>query len=240
MKRKIIVAAIFLLTASVLPASADFLVTVTGTEGNLTASQQFTIPCDGTGSNWTLPGAVALTTPHGLSLGTLSQLQIQSDADPAVNVYFSVQANSSGETFDITTSTLSFPTLSPATAFATAAITLTSDTDGATIAGLFPGGKTYEARYNGSTVYADLVSGFSIGPNTSSTLSERDPLVAPLTNAIPSASSITAEFDFTLSANEQASGTSRFDVEQGVPEPATMSLLVMGAMALLAKRKQRV
>jgi hypothetical protein len=53
-------------------------------------------------------------------------------------------------------------------------------------------------------------------------------------------SSITAEFDFTLSANEQASGTSRFDVEQGVPEPATMSLLVMGAMALLAKRKQRV
>jgi hypothetical protein len=155
-----------------------------------------------------------------------------------VNVYFSVQANSSGETFDITTSTLSFPTLAPATAFATAAITLTSDTDGATVTGLFPGGKTYEARYNGSSVYANLVNGFTIGPNTSSTLSERLPLVAPATNTIPSVSSITAEFDFSLTANEQASGTSRFDVEQGVPEPATMSLLVMGGMALLARRKK--
>jgi hypothetical protein len=238
MKNKVIIAALFLLTASVLPAAADYLVTVTGTEGSLTASQQFTIPCTGMVSNWTLPSPVTLTNAHGVSLGTLDQLQLQSSPDPAVNVYFSVQANSSGETFDITTSTLSFPTLSPATAFATAAITLTSDTDGATIAGLFPGGKTYEARYNGSTVYADLVSGFTIGPNTSSTLSERDPLVAPGTNTIPSVSNITAEFDFTLTANEQASGTSRFDVEQGVPEPATMSLLVMGGMALLARRKK--
>lgn len=174
MKNKVIIAALFLLAAAVLPAAADYLVTVTGTEGSLTASQQFTIPSTGIASNWTLPSPVTLTS-RGMSLGTLSQLQIQSDADPAVNVYFSVQANSAGETFDITTTTLSFPTLAPATAFATAAITLTSDTDGATVTGLFPGGKTYEARYNGSSVYANLVSGFAIGPNTSSTLSPTSP-----------------------------------------------------------------
>jgi hypothetical protein len=40
---------------------------------------------------------------------------------------------------------------------------------------------------------------------------------------------------FTLSAGDQASATSRFEV---VPEPATMSLLALGGIATLIRRRR--
>jgi hypothetical protein len=180
-----------------------------------------------------------LTSPHGASLGTIQALTIQSDADPAVNLYFSVLASSTG-VFSISTGPVSITPIVNPQAYASAALTLTSDSNGASAVGTFLGGtKSYEADYNGSNVFTDLVSNFSIGPNTSATNSDRYPLISPNTVTIPgTVSDMTTQFSFNLGTGEQASGTSRFELTAPVPEPATMSLLVLGGMAVLARRKR--
>jgi hypothetical protein len=46
---------------------------------------------------------------------------------------------------------------------------------------------------------------------------------------------IQAEYQFTLSANDSASGTSRFEV---VPEPVAMHLALLGIVGLLLARRR--
>jgi hypothetical protein len=55
---------------------------------------------------------------------------------------------------------------------------------------------------------------------------------APIAGSV---SSIESEFHFVLSANQEASGTSMFEV---VPEPVGLSFLALGGLALL-RRKPR-
>jgi hypothetical protein len=238
MKSKMITVALFVLAASVLPAAADMVLTVTATQGGLTASQQYLVTCGGATTTWSLPSSVALTSPHGASLGVLKQLDVSTNVDPFVNLHFSVENDTAlPVTYDVSSSVVSFPTILNPDAYATAGITLTSDFNGATVAGLFPGGKVYEARYNTSAVYANLVNGLTILDNTTVTTTDRLPPLGTQT-IFDSVSSIQSEFDFTLSDGDQASGTSRFEVTAPTPEPTTISLLVMGGMAVLARRKR--
>jgi hypothetical protein len=238
MKNKMILAAMFVLAASVLPAAANMIVTVTATQGSLTATQQFLVQCTGGTTTWSLPSAAALVTARGVNLGTLTQLDVLTDVDPFVNLHFSVENDTAlPVAYDISSSVVSFPTIVDPDAYATAGITLTSDFDGATIAGLFPGGEVYQARYNSSTVYANLVTSLTIADNQTVTTTDRLPTLGTQT-IFDSVSSIQSEFDFTLSDGDQASGTSRFELTAPVPEPATMSLLVMGGLALLVRIKR--
>jgi hypothetical protein len=234
MKNRMIIAAMFLLAASVLPAAADMILTVTATQGNLTVTYPFLVQCNAVSGDWTLPAPVALMS-NGQQLGTIKELEVQSDVDPYVNLFVDVQAGATDTTFDIASSVVSFAPLLNPNAYASAGITLTSDYHGATITGLFDGGKTYQARYNGSTVYANLLNGFSIAANDSGNNDDRSPAIGTQT-ILDSVSSIESEFNFILSANEQASATSRFEVD-AVPEPATLSLLILGGLALLRRRK---
>jgi hypothetical protein len=239
MKSKmIIVVGMFVLAVSVLSASADMLINLNVGVAGTNAAAQFQVLCTGNGTSWALGSPKAIYNNYGSQVGTLKDLTITSDADPYVNLYFSYE-NDTVQTETLTFhNTLSFTPLVNPTAYATAAITLTSDDNGATIGGLFPGGKAYEATYNGgSTVFADLVSGFGIGDGTSWTNSQR----FPASGSVPivgTVSDITSTFSFTLTDGDQASGTSRFEVTPGVPEPATMSLLFMGGMAVLARRNR--
>lgn len=229
-----VIAAMLILAVSVLPAAAEMLVTVRATSGNLTAVQEFLInAADG----WALPAPVALIV-DGVQLGTLKNLDILTDVDPFVNLRFAVEAGSLETTFNIISSVVSFSALVNPYAYATAGVTLTSDFDGATITGLFDG-KAYQARYNSSIVYADLVNGYTIFEDTTVTATDRSPAIGTQT-IYDSLSSIQSEFSFTLSALDQASGTSRFEITPGVPEPATFSLLALGGLAILKRRKQKL
>jgi hypothetical protein len=165
-------------------------------------------------------------------------LSIQTDGDPYVNLRFAVEAGATDATFDINSAVVSFiPILNPQV-YASAGITLTSDDDGATATGLF-GGMTYQARCNGSIVYTNLVAGFSIPGDQTVVHSERDP-ASGYDTILGTVSSIQSEFDFTLSALEQASGTSRFEVTSiSIPEPVTMSVLGLGGLGLLLRRRRR-
>ena len=237
MKSKMILTAMFFLTVSVLPVAADMFINLNVDVAGTTGTQQYAVVCTGNGTSWALAAPATVYNNNGVRVGTLKQLTVTSNADPYVNLFFSYENNTALTETVTFSNTLAFSPLVNPNAYATAGITLTSDSNGATAAGLFPGGKTYEATYNGGgTIFADLVTGFGIGGGTTGTQSERFPLsgTTPIAGTV---SDITSTFNFTLTDGDQASGTSRFEVTPGVPEPLTLSLLVMGGVGMLARRR---
>jgi hypothetical protein len=108
-----------------------------------------------------------------------------------------------------------------------------SDGNGATLTGLESGGNAYRAIYNGGTSWTSLNSSFAFTkPYDSQAQSDRDP--ASGMGLIPDTlTSIQSEYSFTLSANDQASGTSVFNVQDpAVPEPLTFVGVLTGLAGL--------
>jgi hypothetical protein len=185
--------------------------------------------------SWQWVGVMdALADGTGERLGSITELQIGFDQDPYVNLGFSVIAGDKETTFTISSSATAVNLTNPQ-AYASAGITLTDNPPtAATITGLYTGGKIYEARYNGTSVFADLVSGFGVSGGTD-TRSEREPASGRKT-IFDTVSTISSEFHFTLSAWDQASGTSSFNA---IPEPATVGLLVAGGAVMNFMRRRR-
>lgn len=175
-------------------------------------------------------GPVALTS-NGTTIATLTSAFVTIIGDPVIGISFSAVAGSSDTTFNITTGTLSFDELASATAVASAGITVT-ETDGntAAVTGAGSGGNSYIAQYNGPTVFTSLISSVtSSDPFGSSTVSG---ITGPL--ALSAVGDITASYSFTVSANDQASSTSAYNV---VPEPTSLLLLACGACGFLARKR---
>ena len=183
---------------------------------------------------WNLPSAVKVySTGTGALLGTIKDLQITMDGDPGITLGFNVDATNVATHVTFSSAVLSFAPLTNSQAFASAAITVTdNDGDGATATGLLPGGTAYQAQYNGGPIFANLILPVTAPSDGSSTGSDRQPLSG--NTAIGTTFSIHSQFDFMLSANDSASGTSRFNVVAGpnVPEPSTLALAALGFLGL--------
>jgi hypothetical protein len=232
-----VVVAVVAMVAMAGSLQADMIITVQCTAGGLSATQAIPLVYNEATADWRMSNPIDIMA-GSVQLATVNSLSIQSDSDPSVNLLFGVAAGATNTTFDIQSAVVSFSSLTNPQAYASAGVTLTSDSAGAALTGLFDGGKTYQARYNGTFVYANLVDGFTISGGQTITHGDREPASG---NELISdtLSSIQSEFNFTLSAQEQASGTSRFEVNSGstVPEPATLSLLALGGLALLRRRR---
>jgi hypothetical protein len=164
----------------------------------------------------------------------IDKLLLRADEDPEVGIEFGIRAGSTDTTYNILSGVVSFTAFEDAVGFASAGITLTDRAAaGATITGLFDEGKAHQARYNGTSVFANLVSSFGITGNTK-TAFERKPAIGDelISGTV---TSIESEFWFTLSANDSASGTSTFSVIP-IPEPATLVILGLG-LAIIGKIK---
>ena len=168
----------------------------------------------------------------GNLIAKVNELESPSDSDPIANLYFDVQAESTDTTFTISSSVVNFSAITNPQAVASSSLTLTDDEgDGATLTGLEIGGKAYRAIYNGSVSWAYLNSNYSFADSfDSQTENDRNP-ASGFTVIPDTLSSIQSEYSFTLSANDEASGTSTFSV-QPVPEPLTMIAVGMGIAGL--------
>lgn len=161
------------------------------------------------------------------------------DADPAINLNFAVSGGTSGATFHILSAPLAFPTLANCQGIATAGVSVTDyllTKNGATANGLF-GGKFYQARYNTTSIYGDLVSGPIVIPagGGTQTVSE-DGALLDLGNV----SGMQSEFFFNVSAKDQVSGTSSYAiVGTPVPEPSAVVALLTGLIGLTGAIRRR-
>ncbi len=135
--------------------------------------------------------------------------------------------------YTITSAMLGGFSLVNPTAQGSAGLTLTDwDSDGAYINGHEPepaGGFTFSALYNGANDAANILPGPAVGPDDGTAVSA--PLLAPVPGTV---TNISSEWDFTLSANDEASGTSVYCL---VPEPCTMGLLAVGGLFVLRRRR---
>jgi hypothetical protein len=199
------------------------------------------IPSDPWG--WQLNSPVNVYSQgSGDLLATIDSMGVFLDGDPAVNLNFAVTAGPTPTLITVGSSTVVFAGLNGADAFATAALTITDNNgNGASAVGMYGANKSYQATYNGGSVFAQLVSPVLAGPDDTSTGSQRDPLSA--TTVIPGmTTSIQSQFSFVLSAFDSASATSRFQVNipgGNVPEPSTWVLASTAAIGGFLLRRRR-
>ena len=247
MNRNLCVGALGLLAAAATSASAQelpsIMITITASTGvdahtwSGVATGQWSAngTIDYTRSNWNLRDP-----DSGVVVAHINEVTMHYDADPVVNLFFSVQAGLANTTFTISSALLSFPGINPAIGRATAGMTLTdSDGDGASLTAsadpVMAGGmyraatNGYAGTYNGTT-FATFFPGYAVVAWASSTVSDVLGFI-PVPGTVNDMSSM---FTFTLSANDQASGTSSFVI---LPTPGAAAL--MGLAALSVSRRRR-
>lgn len=192
---------------------------------------------DGDTYSWK-SNSIDIMDDSGDVIASLVHAQVVAVADPQVGILFDVVAGATDTQFTISSGELSFPTIVGATGVASAGLTVTDagQDNGALATGNGgSGGSAYQANYNGlapaGTLFAEFIPSVTVStPGGSATglgstggfLNISDPV-----------SSMSAQYSFMLSALDSASGTSNFVI---VPEPASLALLALGAMALIRRR----
>ena len=180
---------------------------------------------------WSLPGPLVLMGSTGV-IGTVDAMTVGFDADPGVSLSFALTAGASDTTFTSSSSIVSFSPIAGPTAYASAGTTVTdTNSNGASLTGLYAGGKAYKFMYNSPSVdWAYLVNSSAAGADMTSVTNDRMPATGRV--VIPaSIFQIQSQYHFTVSAFDQVSGTSYFYIGEPVPEPGTMML--MGTAALM-------
>jgi hypothetical protein len=220
-----------------LPSLLAPAMTVKATYKGKAASWQLPVTLGGTSYQLTNPLDLMVGKTH---VGRLTSLSLGALKDPFLYLNFSIHADADAN-FAFDTGVLSFDELVNPQAYASAAATLTSDPDGATFKGSFIGNNAYEATYNGGVIFADLIDPFSAMGNTSSTQTDRLPLGLGFITIGGPVSSMRAQWSFSLTAGDDASGTSRFDIEpvEAVPDQGTIALAFAGVVPLLTGRVMR-
>lgn len=214
------------------------------TGGSNLGHYQLDVPIPSDPWGWEMSSPLDVYSSDNHLLATIDSLGVFLDGDPAVNLSFAVTAGPTPTLITVGSSTVVFAPLNGADAFATAAISVTDNNgNGASAVGTYAGNKSYQASYNGGSVFAQLVSPVAAASNSSAIGSERDPVTG--TVVIPGlTTSIQSQFSFVLSAFDSASATSRFQVNIPgpiIPEPSTWvlaSLAAVGGLWMKGRRRR--
>jgi uncharacterized protein (TIGR03382 family) len=190
---------------------------------------------------WSMTQPQHIYSDSGADLGSVQNMACFLGGDPQANVTFGVMAGASPTNFTISSGLVSFSPIANAVGRASASITLTDlDGNGASLTGLQPGGHAYRANYNGAIPGGSIFTNLLATPETagvysSSTFVESTPAGPGFIPVAPLVSDMSAQYQFTLSANDSASGTSVFVI---TPAPATGTLLGLVGLAGLRRRRR--
>ncbi len=204
----------------------------TNSDGSLTASTTWTIPHGiidaNTLAEFTVvsPGSPYQLMSGSTVLGTITDLEVGVQPDPMVRLKFVVTAGATDTPFTITSAVVPVSGYSNITGYASGAVTVTDDGDGmATLTGQFAGNKAFQALYNGSSVFQNLVDPVTAAGGSAVGLEDSgwQPIAGSVTG-------ISSQFKFVLRHNDDASGTSSFQV---VPEPGSLALAAIGGVLAL-------
>jgi hypothetical protein len=218
----------------------EVTVTATSSDGSSAASQTFEVPHGiidaDTLQNFVVvsPDSPCCLYSGATELGKITDLELGVQGDPVVKLKFAVTAGDTDTPFTITSA---FVPVSPgytgATGLASGQVGASDDGgDGVTLTGAFPGGKTFEALYNGSSVFGTpLVNSFAAAAYESGNSLENSGW-QPIPGTV---NVISSQFQFVLSHGDDASGTGTFQVLPA-PEPSSLSLAAIGGILALAGR----
>lgn len=154
----------------------------------------------------------------------------------ALSLSFVITAGSSDTVFDFSSTLMSFAGINPAEGRANANVGCTDNNgNGATMTYLQPGGSAYMADTNGGTLFTYLVGGGSLvaGPGLSNNQTQN---MAGFVGIPGTVSSSHADFNFSLTAADSASGSSTFFVR---PVPAPAAAVPLLGLALAGRRRRR-
>lgn len=216
------------------------IITVTAESNGKSATYSEVVPDGPVGVTFYELLIPVMLEQDGMPLGSIESLQAGFQADPQIDLAFSlINTSAFPTTYTISTATIGFAGIPSAEAVASASITATNGLGspaGVSTTGGYAGGtKSYQAVYssttpaNSGTVFASLANNLSASLGASDT--EMSPLVG--TTNIGTVYMMQSSYKFTLSAGDQASGTSTFVI---VPEPGSVLLLVLGGAFAIRRR----
>lgn len=221
--------------------------TATNAQGTATVSISLAqgAPLPGGGWQWVLVGPpIAITTGGGAVLGTITQgsITMMDSGNRMVASSFAVTSGLSATNFVISSGESTFGAMLNPDARASAGLTVTDNTgNGASVTGNRPGGNVYSAHINGQapagSTFSNLIAGPLVEPNAFGSESTNQSFPAApgaFTTIAGSVSSMSTMWDFTVTANDQASGTSVFVL---VPGPGGVALLGISGLALARRRR---
>lgn len=187
---------------------------------------------------WTWTATQPYAVPNqagGPALAVLSSCSITYIQDPVVSLAFGVMAGSSTTTFTISSALLSFAPISPATGNASAGLTFTDvDGNGAAFTALHPGPFAYRSQYNGLVPAGTDFASFIASQTTGAFGTGIDSGNQPPIGIGPAVTSMSAQWRFSLTANDTAGGTSVFNI---VPAPGAVVLLGLGGVLAMRRRR---
>ncbi len=192
----------------------------------------------GTSFNWHLTQPTPIMSSTGSQLGIVTDASVFVLEDPVVSVNFNIASTSQNTNFTISSPLLSFPTMTGAQGAASAAVTVTDlGGDGAVLTPM--GSGAYRAGYNGlipgGTQFASLLASPVVAAPFSTANANQDfPGGGAFVPIAGTVDDISARWQFTMSADDLASGTGVFTV---VPAPSALGLVVVGG--LVGSRRRR-
>lgn len=189
---------------------------------------------------WSLDEPITLFSDSEEAVATVNNLSVQINVDPVIQLNYAVTAGAAPVNFTISSALVAFAPITNGSITASAQMGMTDNNgDGGSLTMNHAGGKGYIANYNGAgpvpagTNYASLVSGFNVGVFGSNNVADGNPPGGGFNPFVGSISSMAAGYSFGVTAQDSSTGTSVYVI---TPEPASMMLLGLGALALIRRR----